>query len=120
MFIKDVLKAHKEWLDSEGSQGERASLRNAVLQQADLHDANLERADLGGARMSVTDLMRANLREADLRGADLWMSDLRDAVLDGTDLRGANLLEVTNLTAEQLRGAITDETTKLPPKFTHG
>jgi uncharacterized protein YjbI with pentapeptide repeats len=115
--ITDVLAAHKEWLESEGTRGERAELRNAILQQADLHDANLERADLSGAHLSVTDLMGANLRGANLQGADLWMSDMKDTILEGTDLRGANLGEVTNLTAEQLSGALVDTETELPSEF---
>ena len=114
MYIPDVLKSHRQWVESDGKSGERAELRNALLQQADFHDANLERADLNGARLSVADLMRANLAGADLRGADLWMSDMKDAKLDGADLRGANLAEVTNLTVAQLRVAIIDETTALP------
>lgn len=114
ILIKDVLVSHGEWLESNGERGERAQLQNAILQQADLHDANLERADLSGARLSVSDLMRANLKGADLRGADLWMSDLKDTVLEGADLRGANLSEVTNLTSAQTEGAITDETTQFP------
>jgi len=118
ILIRDVLASHEEWLESSGARGERAELKDAILQQADLHDANLERADLSGARMSVADLMRANLRGADLRGADLWMSDMKDALLDGADLRGADLSEVTNLTSAQLAVAITDETTKLPAGVT--
>jgi len=114
ILIKDVLAAHKEWLDSDGARGERAELKGAVMQQADLHDADLERADLSGARLSVTDLMRANLKGADLRGADLWMSDMKDTILEGADLRGADLTEVTRLTQAQLDTAITDETTRLP------
>ena len=118
IFIRDVLASHGEWLESGGERGARAELKGAILQQADLHDANLERADLSGARLSVTDLMRANLKGADLRGADLWMSDMKDTVLDGTDLRGANLAEVTSLTSAQLESAITDETTALPAGLT--
>jgi len=114
LYIPDVLKAHREWLSSGGDKGERANLRNAILQQADLHDADLQRADLNGARLSVSDLMRANLSGADLRGADLWMSDMKDANLEGADLRGANLKEVTNLTTAQLGQAVVDTTTILP------
>ena len=112
--IKDVLAAHKEWLESNGERGERAELKGAVLQQADLHEANLERADLTGARMTVSDLMGANLKGANLSGADLWMSDMKDTILEGADLRGANLSEVTNLASAQLDLAITDDTTQLP------
>ena len=114
MLISEVLASHKEWLESDGSRGERAQLQNTVLQQADLHDANLERADLSGARLSVADLMRANLRGANLQGADLWMSDMKDTILDGTDLRGANLTEVTGLKADQLAQAVVDTKTQLP------
>ena len=114
MHIKDVLAAHKVWLETNGERGERAELRNAILQQADLHDADLTRADLNGTQLSVADLMRTNLTGADLRGADLWMSDMKDATLDGTDLRGADLTEVTGLTAAQLEVAIIDEETLFP------
>ena len=118
MYIQDVLKAHQEWLSSNGEDGERANLRNALLQQVDLHDADLQRADLNGARLSVSDLMRANLSGADLRGADLWMSDMKDTRLEGTDLRGANLKDVTNLTSAQLGEAVVDATTILPAGLT--
>ena len=114
MLISDVLASHKIWLESDGTRGERAELQNAVMQQADLHGANLERADLSGVRLSVADLMQANLRGTILRGADLWMSDMQGAILDGTDLRGANLTEVTGLTAAQLSQAIVDTETQLP------
>ncbi len=114
MLIKDVLAAHKEWLESDGTHGERAELQNAILQQADLHKADLTRADLSGVRMSVADLMCANFTGADLRGADLWMSDMKDATLDGADLRGANLGGVTGLTSAQLDSAIVDDKTQLP------
>ena len=117
MLISEVLASHKEWLDSDGSRGERAELQNSVMQQANLYGANLERADLSGARLSVADLMRANLRGANLRGADLWMSDMKDAILDGTDLRGANLTEVTGLTAAQLAQAVVDTETQLPSEL---
>ena len=113
-YIKDVLEAHQEWLDSKGGRGEKADLSSAILQQADLHDANLEGADMQGARLSVSDLMRANLKGANLSHADLWMSDMKDAVLEGADLRGANLTDVTNLTNQQVQSAITDDSTQLP------
>ena len=116
-YIKDVLAAHQEWLDSKGKSGEKADLSSGILQQADLHGANLEGANLKGAKLSVSDLMRANLKGADLSHADLWMSDMKDAILERTDLRGANLAEVTNLTAAQVECAIIDDSTKLPDEL---
>ena len=78
--IKNILKKHKDWLEGE-SDGERADLRGANLQDADLRVANLRGADLQDA-----DLQDANLRDADLRRANL-----RDASLRGADLQDADL-----------------------------
>lgn len=78
--IKDILKKHKDWLEGE-SDGERANLRGANLQNADLRGANLRGADLQGA----------NLRGADLQDADLRGANLRFANLQNANLQGANL-----------------------------
>jgi uncharacterized protein YjbI with pentapeptide repeats len=114
VFLKEILVAHQKWVDTEGREGRRASLRNAVLQEADLHDANLQSADMEGANLSVADLMRANLRCANLKRVDFWMADMKDANLQGAELQGANLSEVTNLTQKQIDSAITDVSTVLP------
>jgi uncharacterized protein YjbI with pentapeptide repeats len=114
VVLKEVLAAHRTWVETEGKQGARANLRNAALQEADLHDANLKDADLEGAHLSVADLMRANLSCANLRRADFWMADMKDTNLHGADLQGANLSEVTNLTQKQIDSAITDTATILP------
>jgi hypothetical protein len=63
---------------------QRAYLRGANLQGADLQRAYLQGADLRGA-----DLQRAYLRDADLRGADL-----RGAYLRGADLQGAEVVAI--------------------------
>lgn len=112
--FKELLAKHHVWLTSGGREGEKAMLRNAQLQEADLHDLNLEGADLEGAHLSVCDLMRTNLAGANLKGADLWMADMKDTVLNGTDLHGANLSDVTNLTQAQVDEARIDGTTRLP------
>jgi hypothetical protein len=67
--MKDVLEAHKKWLESDGKEGQRANLRRANLTDADLTDADLTAADL----------RRADLRGADLTDADLRAADLTDA-----------------------------------------
>ena len=112
--LKEVLTAHRKWVETDGREGKRAELRNALLQEADLHDADLQQADLEGAKLSVADLMGADLRRANLKGADLWMADMKDANLQGSYLQGANLAEVTRLTQQQLDAAITDAKTILP------
>jgi uncharacterized protein YjbI with pentapeptide repeats len=114
IVLKEVLAAHRKWLESAGQNGSKAELRKAMLQEADLHGANLQEADLEGAHLSVADLMRTNLKGANLRNADFWMADMKDTLLNGANLEGANLAEVTNLTQQQLDSAITDERTVLP------
>jgi hypothetical protein len=71
-----ILQRHAAWLRGEEG-GERADLKGAYLQGANLRGADLQGAYLQGA----------NLRGADLRGADLQGANLR-----GADLRGANLV----------------------------
>lgn len=114
MELKEILAKHKVWLDTVGKEGERADLRKAILQEADLHGLNLQEANLEGAHLSVSDLMGTNLRLANLKGADLWMADLKNTNLQGAELQGANLADVTNLTQTQIDAAITDDATVLP------
>jgi uncharacterized protein YjbI with pentapeptide repeats len=75
--------------------------------------------DIRGAFVRKTNLSSANLRNANLAGADasgalFRGSDFANANLKGTRLIGADLTGAKNLTIKQLRGAIIDETTKLP------
>lgn len=118
VILKEVLARHERWVATAGKEGTRLSIRNASLQEADLHGVNLQDADLEGAKLSVADLMSANLRRANLRNADFWMADMKDAILQGADLQGANLSEVTNLTQKQIDSAITSDTTVLPAGLT--
>ena len=114
VILKEVLAAHRMWLETGGKEGTRADLRKAMLQEVDLHEANLREADLEGAYLSVADLMRTNLQGANLKGADFWMADMKDTLLSGANLEGANLSEVTNLTQEQIDSARIDDRTILP------
>jgi uncharacterized protein YjbI with pentapeptide repeats len=47
------------------------------------------------------------------------ITNLDGAVLDGADLRGADISCVDGITADQLRGAIIDQTTMMPPGLEH-
>jgi uncharacterized protein YjbI with pentapeptide repeats len=89
-----------------------ADLRDSKLVNANLFMADLFRAWLAGADLTGADLSGANLTEADLRGAilsgaNLQVSDLNNAVLIGADLRG-----VRNLSPEQVKNALYDDTTR--------
>lgn len=90
MNIQEVLKLHKEYLESNGAKGTKADLREADLRWADLRWANLSEADLSEANLRWADLREADLRGADLRGADLRWADLRGANLREADLQVGN------------------------------
>ena len=99
------------WSILENADLHRANLGEADLSRADLHGVNMNRADLHGANLYGAKLHEANLSEADLSGADLSKADLsganlskadlRKAHLFGTDLNGANLNEA-NLSGAKL------------------
>lgn len=75
----------------------------------DVRGAFLRRTDL-----SFASLRGANMSRADFTGAILKGADLEGAIMKGTILRGADLTDARNLTVEQLRQAVIDETTHLP------
>jgi uncharacterized protein YjbI with pentapeptide repeats len=96
--LKEILRKHEAWLESEGRQGERAFLKNADLSrvdlsQADLSQAYLRQADLSGVDFSRADLSKADLRIADLRGANLWRAALSETRFVGANLSEARLSE---------------------------
>ena len=72
-----ILQRHAKWLESGGTDGESADLRNA-----NLHGANLDGANLHGANLDGADLRSANLDGANLRSANLRSADLHGANLD--------------------------------------
>ena len=119
VILKEVLAMHAKWISTEGKEGTRLNVRNAGLQEADLHGANLQDADLEGARLSVADVLAADLRRANLRTADFWRADLIDANLQGANLQGATLADVTKLTQKPVDSAITSDTTVLPAGLPH-
>ena len=52
--LREVLEAHKRWLNSYGKEGELADLIGAYLIGADLSGANLRDADLSGANLDYS------------------------------------------------------------------
>lgn len=90
-----------------------ADLRNTNLSHANLFMADLTGACLRGANLNEADLSATNLSFADLTGATLSGANMLVTDLENTVLIGANLLQAHQLTTEQLRTAIIDETTQL-------
>lgn len=93
----------------------RADLREANLIEANLYMADLSGAILSGANLERANLVGANLSGADLRGANLSGANLLVADLHEAILHGATLLNVNNLSPEQLQTAIYDSTTSIDP-----
>ncbi|MGI1998688.1 pentapeptide repeat-containing protein [Shewanella frigidimarina] len=96
------------FLEVETKQN-KASLKNATIQYADLSKANLEGADLTkvcltGAKLHGSLLSGANLNMAYLNNADFKSSDLSKANLEGADLTKADL-SGADLTEANLIGA---------------
>lgn len=90
---------------------QRADLRDTQLAEANLYMADLSGASLTGADLSGANLIGANLSGADLRDANLSGATFLVADLHGAILHRAILLNVRNLSPQQLRTAIYDSTT---------
>ncbi len=102
--LEEALANHKEWLDSRGAAGRKASLREGKLEGMELISANLRYADLQDANLRAADLLLADLRDACLVRADLQDSCLVGANLEGANLEGASLESAMGLVPRQLAG----------------
>ena len=89
--LKIILEKHKEWIETVGEGGERASLWRSYLERADLRGADLQGANLWHADLRQAELQDANLQDANLVWADLQEADLRGTNFQEADLREANL-----------------------------
>ena len=102
--LEEILREHRQYIESRYRAGARAKLRSADLTGADLSGANLSEADLSDANLS-----NANLTNANLLGANLTRGKLGNAILVGSDLADASLvganLTKANLTNANLFGA---------------
>jgi uncharacterized protein YjbI with pentapeptide repeats/DNA-binding MarR family transcriptional regulator len=87
-----------------------AYLLNTNLEGANLAGAYLLNTNLEGAYLSKATLVEANLIRANLSGTYISRANLGGANLEGANLKGANLqkanlMEVVNLTIQQLDSA---------------
>jgi len=95
-------------------------LPNTSLNSAHMQFCRLWNADLRGSFFVATQLEGAELIGTDLSGAHLYLTnlngaDLQQARMHETELTSVDLSRVRNLTIEQLKVAIIDKETKLPP-----
>lgn len=102
--LNQHLKAHRQWLESGGNEGERLILQGVNLSDLTLRGVRLESASIRGCDLYETDLANANLRGAILHQCDLRKANLRGARLNCASLRGVSL-SFTDLSQSDLRGA---------------
>jgi len=107
--LEEILREHRQWLESDKKEGAQAKLNHANLAGAPLEGANLTDAFLAGATLEGANLTNANLTHAllyraNLTGADLDHANLTDAWVLGADLTHASLFGA-NLTSAQLNYA---------------
>ncbi len=91
-----------------------STFRKALLISADLRVSRLSKADLRNAKMDQANLLGADLTGANLEGASLYKVNFSGANLNRTNLRGLNLTSCQGLISDQIKRAITDQTTQLP------
>ena len=91
-----------------------STFKNALLTSADMRVSRLNKADMRNARIDKANFLGADLSGANLEGATLRSVNLSGANLHLTNLRGVNLASVQGLIPEQVKRAITDQTTRLP------
>ena len=61
--LKEILKQHKLWLETNGLEGERAELQDANLSWANLSRVNLCDADFRGANLTGAKNLPEYLKE---------------------------------------------------------
>lgn len=112
---KAIRKWRKEnpriWMDLEDILLEDIDLHGADLRRASLHNATLFEVDLSGANLTRAILFGAHLPGVTLRNAKLMKSGLDDVHFYGCDLSGADL------SASGIRFARFDRTTLIGTDF---
>jgi uncharacterized protein YjbI with pentapeptide repeats len=103
--LAQVLEQHQLWLDSNGTEGERADLTGARLDRCYLAGAKLRRAILDSANLKNSDLMLADLREASLIGASLQGANLLGTQFRDADLQSSRFTDAIGMVESQFAGA---------------
>lgn len=93
--LKDLLAAHKLWLQGKKSRKDRIDLRGLDLRGIDLSNAKLAHAFL-----TYSDLSQAVLSGADLSHAELVMVRFDEAILSGANLSEAFVVNASLINAD--------------------
>ncbi|MFI0812036.1 pentapeptide repeat-containing protein [Streptomyces echinatus] len=101
--------------DLTGANLARARLYGADLSGASLRWAILTNAELAEANLTEATLFGANLTGAKLFTTTLTGANLTEAVLTSAYLNGTNLIHTEGLTSEQVQSALRIDNAILPP-----
>jgi uncharacterized protein YjbI with pentapeptide repeats len=104
------------------SSARQASFVNAEYKNGWFLDADLSEADFYGCDLTGSDFGRRYAEEGNppIPAATLENARFTKAILKDTNLRGVNLENVSGLTREQLKDAITDKNTIMPKRWGGG
>ena len=89
--LEEILRQHRQWLESGFKAGTQAKLDEVDLTGADLTNAQLNLAILNGAYLMKANLTNAKLILADLKDAKLYDANLTSADLAAADLTNASV-----------------------------
>jgi hypothetical protein len=108
--------------DFSGADFSKANLSKAEIYYSSFIKSNFNKADFTGAKLHGSDLTNAKLSDAKFIRANLTGSDFSNATLSNADLTDANLSDARLETAiglsyEQIKSAVINEFTSLPPNL---
>lgn len=112
--LAEVVRLHKEWLDSGNKTGKRADLSGAQLKGVDLSNtdlsgallrgSHLESADFTNSKLYHTDFSDADVKRANFSGSILVLADFSGADMEETDLSGIKCSANTEELGQNRRG----------------
>ena len=115
--LAEIVKLHREWLESGNRSGKRADLSGASLDNTSLVNTNLSGAIFRGASLKNADLQGATLIHANFSDVDLSRANLENANLLLVDFTGADLKDAV-LTDTALPAERTQSSIRRGPRFT--
>lgn len=106
-----IVESHQLWLKSGGKEGRQARLEEVnfgatiELRGTNFRNAILNKAELKNADLTETNLQGAELRRASFDGAILRGTNLREADLQNTNLENGEFLLTAQLAGANVAGA---------------
>ena len=91
--LEYILNNHHRWLESKGTDGDRADLRYCDLSNRNLSGVDLRMAILRNINFSRANLRTANLKQTDLHGCRFHQAHMQWSILAGAELHNNDLTQ---------------------------